>query len=100
MIILYIIILKIYPGLPSHPQHELAKRQQKGFGGIISIYLKDEVDINAFLKSLKIFTLAESLGAVESLINNPRYPISSLFSPTCTHSIDRPLTSTSSRLVK
>ena len=61
----------IYPGLPSHPQHSIAKRQASGFGGIISIYLKDEVNAQEWLNSLKIFTLAESLGAVESLINNP-----------------------------
>ena len=67
----FIHLLQIYPGLPSHPQHELAKKQQKGFGGIISVYLKEDIDINAYLSSLKLFTLAESLGAVESLINNP-----------------------------
>ncbi|HLN44856.1 MAG TPA: PLP-dependent aspartate aminotransferase family protein [Candidatus Sulfotelmatobacter sp.] len=60
-----------YPGLKSHPQHELAKKQMNGFGGIISFYLKQNVNIKNFLSNLKIIALAESLGAVESLINQP-----------------------------
>lgn len=62
-----------YPGLPSHPQHELAKRQMKnGFGGMISIVIKGGVTrATTFLKATKIFTLAESLGGVESLIEHP-----------------------------
>lgn len=60
-----------YPGLKSHPQHELAKKQMSGFGGIISFYLKQEVNVKNFLSNLKIIALAESLGAVESLINQP-----------------------------
>jgi cystathionine gamma-lyase len=62
-----------YPGLPSHPQHELAKRQMKnGFGGMISLILKGGLPrATAFLKAVKIFTLAESLGGVESLIESP-----------------------------
>lgn len=62
----------IYPGLPSHPQHELAKRQMSGFGGMISIYLKGGLaETRKFLESLKVFALAESLGGVESLVNHP-----------------------------
>ena len=66
-------ILKIYyPGLTSHPQHELAKKQQKLFGGMISFTMKGTADTtNKFLSALKIFTLAESLGGVESLIEVP-----------------------------
>lgn len=62
----------VYPGLPSHPQHEVAKRQMKGFGGMITFYLKGGLDESrVFLQSLKIFALAESLGAVESLAEHP-----------------------------
>lgn len=62
----------IYPGLPSHPQHDLAKRQQKGFGGMISFRIKGNLaTANAFLRSVKFFTLAESLGGVESLCELP-----------------------------
>lgn len=61
-----------YPGLPSHPQHELAKRQTRGHGGMITFWLKGGLDqVNVFLKSLRIFCLAESLGAVESLAESP-----------------------------
>lgn len=62
----------IHPGLPSHPQHELAKRQMKGFSGMLSFVIrggKDEACL--FLKSLKIFALAESLGGYESLAELP-----------------------------
>ncbi len=62
----------IYPGLVSHPQHELAKRQMEGFGGIISIVLKGGFDAARKLcENTGLFTLAESLGGVESLINHP-----------------------------
>lgn len=62
----------IYPGLESHPQHALFKRQMKGFGGMISIYIKGGLEESkTFLKSLKLFTLAESLGGYESLIEHP-----------------------------
>lgn len=62
----------IYPGLASHPQHNIAKRQSRGYGGMISFYLKGGVKhAERFLKGLKIFTLAESLGGVESLAENP-----------------------------
>ena len=62
-----------YPGLPSHPQHELAKRQMpNGFGGMISIIIKGGLPrATAFLKAVRIFTLAESLGGIESLIEHP-----------------------------
>jgi cystathionine gamma-lyase len=61
-----------YPGLESHPQHGLAKQQQRGFGGMISFVLKGNLDsARRFLSTCKIFTLAESLGGVESLIEHP-----------------------------
>jgi cystathionine gamma-lyase len=63
----------IYPGLPTHPQHDLAKRQMLGgFGGIISVELKgDESTAKRMLERTRLFTLAESLGGVESLIEHP-----------------------------
>lgn len=62
----------IYPGLKSHPEHKLAKKQMNGFGGMISFYIKGSLkDSNKFLKKLKLFKLAESLGGVESLVNHP-----------------------------
>jgi cystathionine gamma-lyase len=61
-----------YPGLASHPQHELARRQMHGYGGIISIDLDtDLAGARRFLEACEIFTLAESLGGVESLIEHP-----------------------------
>jgi len=61
-----------YPGLPDHPEHELAKTQQRGFGGMLSFELSGgEAKIKAFLDALEIFTLAESLGGFESLICHP-----------------------------
>lgn len=61
-----------YPGLPSHPQHELAKRQQTGFGAMVSFELHGGVpNVCAFLEGLKAFSLAESLGGVESLVAHP-----------------------------
>ena len=61
-----------YPGLESHPQHELAKRQMRGFGGMISVDLNSDLDgARRFLENVKIFALAESLGGVESLIEHP-----------------------------
>ena len=60
-----------YPGLNSHPQHELARKQMSGFGGVISFYLRQGTDVKGFLRRLKIIALAESLGGVESLINQP-----------------------------
>jgi cystathionine gamma-lyase/cystathionine beta-lyase len=67
-------IEKIYwPGFPEHPNHETAKKQMRDFGGMISIVLKDPSIDNTFrvASSFKIFSLAESLGGVESLINHP-----------------------------
>ena len=61
-----------YPGLPSHPHHELAKRQMHGYGGMISIDLAtDLAGTRRFLERCEIFALAESLGGVESLIEHP-----------------------------
>jgi len=62
----------IYPGLPSHPHHELAKRQMHGFGGMISVVLdRDLQGTLRMLERTELFTLAESLGGVESLIEHP-----------------------------
>jgi len=62
----------IYPGLPSHPQHELARRQMPGFGGMVSVYLRCGADAaRVFCERLRVFALAESLGGVESLVNHP-----------------------------
>ena len=60
-----------YPGLSSHPQHELAKKQMRGFGGMVSAELKDMETTKKLLKNVKVFTLGESLGGVESLISHP-----------------------------
>jgi cystathionine gamma-lyase len=61
-----------YPGLPSHPQHALAKKQMHGFGGMISAELDGTIeDAKRFLERCQLFTLAESLGGVESLIEHP-----------------------------
>src|SRR4029079_12786684 len=62
----------IYPGLPSHPDHAPAPAQMRGGGGMISLELQGGLDAaRAFLTKLKIFTLAESLGGVESLAEQP-----------------------------
>lgn len=83
----------LYPGLPSHPQHAIAAKQNSGFGGMITFYIKvwaavsfpcefgscsqagfaqgNLANARAFLENLKVFTLAESLGAVESLAESP-----------------------------
>ncbi|HTE42114.1 MAG TPA: PLP-dependent aspartate aminotransferase family protein [Steroidobacteraceae bacterium] len=63
----------LYPGLPSHPQHELAKRQMhNGFSGIVTFLLKGDIETaRRFLERCRIFTLAESLGGVESLVDHP-----------------------------
>ena len=62
----------IYPGLQSHPQHELAKRQMDGFGGMLSIYIKGGLQAaTRFCERTELFALAESLGGVESLVNHP-----------------------------
>lgn len=67
-------IEKIYwPGFPEHPNHDIAKKQMRDFGGMISIVLKEKSIENTFrvASSFKVFSLAESLGGVESLINHP-----------------------------
>ena len=61
----------IYPGLPSHPQHELAKRQMRGMGGMISVELGSKERAAEVLGRARVFALAESLGGVESLISHP-----------------------------
>ena len=61
----------IYPGLDSHPQHELAKKQMKGFGGMISVDMGSKSKAAEVLSKVKVFSLAESLGGVESLISHP-----------------------------
>ena len=61
-----------YPGLKSHPQHDLARQQMRGFGGMVTITLKADLEgTKRFLESTELFALAESLGGVESLINHP-----------------------------
>ncbi|MEN3026854.1 MAG: cystathionine gamma-synthase [Chlorobiota bacterium] len=60
-----------YPGLPDHPQHELARRQMRNFTGMLSIDLGSAERAIRFLQALRIFTLAESLGGVESLASHP-----------------------------
>lgn len=62
----------IYPGLKSHPQYEIARAQMKGFGGMITFFLKGGIDESRrFLENVKLFSLAESLGGVESLVDHP-----------------------------
>ncbi|GJQ64630.1 MAG: cystathionine beta-lyase [Melioribacteraceae bacterium] len=61
----------IYPGLENHPQHELAKTQMTGFGGMVSVDFGNEEKARNFAKRVKVFTLAESLGGVESLVCHP-----------------------------
>jgi len=60
-----------YPGLPSHPQHELARKQMSGFGGMISVETGSLANADKVLRGVKVFSLAESLGGVESLISHP-----------------------------
>jgi cystathionine beta-lyase/cystathionine gamma-synthase len=60
-----------YPGLKSHPQHELACRQMAGFGGMVSVDVQTRANADKIVTSLKVFTLAESLGGVESLVCHP-----------------------------
>lgn len=62
----------IYPGLKSHPQHELAGRQMSGMGGMVSFVIKGALpEARRFMESVRVFSLAESLGGVESLVNFP-----------------------------
>jgi len=61
-----------YPGLPSHPNHDIAAKQQKGFGGMVTFWLKGGMkQSRQFLENLELFALAESLGGVESLAEHP-----------------------------
>ena len=62
-----------YPGLPSHPNHDIAKKQSKGFGGIVSFSLKNDTEQAAidFVTQTQLFKLAESLGGIKSLISHP-----------------------------
>ena len=62
----------LYPGLESHPQHELAARQMDDFGGIVTFFIKGDLDsARRFLERCEVFSLAESLGGVESLVDHP-----------------------------
>lgn len=61
----------IYPGLPHHPHHELAKRQMSAFGGMMTLDLGTQDNARRFLERVRVFSLAESLGGVESLTNHP-----------------------------
>ena len=62
----------IYPGLKSHPQHDIATTQASGYGAMITFFIKGGIEqASTFLANLKLFTLAESLGAVESLAESP-----------------------------
>src|SRR5258708_7254076 len=70
-----------YPGLQSHPQHELAARQMKGFGGMLSIELGDTAFARRFVERTKIFALPESLGRVQSLIGHPASMPHPIFPP-------------------
>jgi cystathionine beta-lyase/cystathionine gamma-synthase len=60
-----------YPGLPGHPQHELAKRQMSGFGALITFETGSLEKANSVLRRLKICTVGESLGGVETLVSHP-----------------------------
>ncbi|MCP3959470.1 MAG: PLP-dependent transferase [bacterium] len=62
----------LYPGLTDHPGHQLARRQMDGFGGMVTFFIRGDLEsTNRFLGALRLFQLAESLGAVESLVNHP-----------------------------
>jgi cystathionine beta-lyase/cystathionine gamma-synthase len=61
----------IYPGLPTHPHHELAKQQMSAFGGMMTLDLGAKDNARSFLEKVRVFSLAESLGGVESLTNHP-----------------------------
>ena len=61
----------LYPGLPSHPQHEIARKQQRGFGAMISFDVDTLEAARRFLNHVKLCSLAESLGGVETLISHP-----------------------------
>ena len=70
-----------YPGLPNHPGHQLAKEQARGFGGMISFDVGSKERAEQVLERTRLFTLAESLGAVESLISVPGSDDPCLHSP-------------------
>jgi cystathionine beta-lyase/cystathionine gamma-synthase len=62
----------LYPGLPSHPQHAIAKKQMRAGGGMVTMFVKGgEAEARRFLERCELFTLAESLGGIESLIEHP-----------------------------
>jgi cystathionine gamma-synthase len=61
----------LYPGLPDHPGHEVAAKQMKGFGGMVSFRVGSEAEAVAVCDRARLFTLGESLGGVESLIEHP-----------------------------
>lgn len=62
----------LYPGLESHPQHELARKQMTGYGGMVTFFIKGGLEAaKTFLESVEVFSLAESLGGVESLVEHP-----------------------------
>lgn len=62
----------LYPGLPSHPQHDLARKQMPGYGGIVTFFIKGDLEnARRFLEKCEVFALAESLGGVESLVDHP-----------------------------
>jgi cystathionine beta-lyase/cystathionine gamma-synthase len=65
------VVKTLYPGLPTHPQHALARRQMRGFGGLISIELGSLENARTLLNSVRLMALAESLGGVETLISHP-----------------------------
>jgi cystathionine beta-lyase/cystathionine gamma-synthase len=71
-----------YPGLPSHPQHDLARRQMTGFGGMVTFQIRGgRPQANAFVKTLRLFSFAESLGGVESLACHPATMTHASFAP-------------------
>ena len=76
------VVRVLYPGLPSHPQHDLARRQMAGFSGIISIELAGGLSaVERFVSRVKLFTLGESLGGVESLVCYPPRMTHAAFAP-------------------
>jgi cystathionine beta-lyase/cystathionine gamma-synthase len=71
-----------YPGLPNHPQHDLARRQMSGFGGMVTFQMRGgRPQANAFVKALRLFSFAESLGGVESLACHPTTMTHAAFPP-------------------
>ena len=70
-----------YPGLPSHPDHKLAKSQMKGFGGMLSFELRENIDVSQFQKSLQLIKPSMSLAGVESTLLSPTQTSHSLLSP-------------------